>query len=314
MKGVIRLILLSVGYSKKNRSIYDSLKELCKFFKEKNINIAMAENDLGNMHYVKCILKDAEKDINLFEQFRELFYSCSSNAIYDYISHEYISENIDRLLDDNYNYLSENDLLEIKERCHQVIVGNGIFSTQGLIYSISCKNNTLRKIDEFLSENTEILLDGFITFRLKDINNELSTLVEKLVEDYVVEKEYSEFIKLLKYFVDIQECKYDLLNIIINSNGDYIIEDGYQKDITKEFFEDFNMDCIKGEVNKHDILVSTLISCAPNKIIVHGFQNAQNQDALDTIKNIFAERLTFCTSCDICQPMQQQVPPTNTCK
>lgn len=294
------LILLSVGYSKKNRDIYDKLKDLSQFFKDKGINIAMAESEVGNMHYVKCILKDTENDIKLFDDYRELFYSYSSNAIYDFISSEYITELLEELLKENFNYLDYSDLEEIKQRCLEVVAGNGIFSTQGLLYSINCKNNIIKKIDEYLQESNEIILDGFITFRLKDLNEELTSLVEKIIEEYVIEKEYSEFIKLLKYFVEIQESRYDVVNIIIDSNGDYIIKDGNLNNITEEFFADFNVDNIKGEVNKHDILVSALITCAPNKIVVHGIINAQNQEVMDTIKNIFLDKLTFCTGCDIC--------------
>jgi putative sporulation protein YtxC len=301
VKGVISLILLSIGYSKKNRDIYDKLKELCKFFKDKEINIAMAESDVGNMHYVKCILKDTENDIKLFDDCRELFYSYSSNAIYDFISTEYITELLEKLLRENYSYLSYNDLGEIKQRCIEVVAGSGIFSTQGLLYSINCKNNIIKKIDEYLQESIEIILDGFITFRLKDLNEELTNLVEKIIEEYVIEKEYSEFIKLLKYFVDIQESRYDVINIIINSSGDYVIEDENLNNITEDFFADFNIDNIKGEVNKHDILVSALITCAPNKIVVHGMINIQNQEVMDTIKNIFLDKLSFCPGCEICQ-------------
>lgn len=295
------MILLSVGYSKKNRDIYDKLNELCKFFKDKEINIAMAESDVGNMHYVKCILKDTENDIKLFYNSRELFYSYSSNAIYDFISTEYITELLEKLLRENYSYLSYNDLGDIRKRCIEVVAGSGIFTTQGLLYCINCKNNILKKIDEYLQESSEIILDGFITFRLKDLNEELTELVEKIIEEYVIEKEYSEFIKLLKYFVDIQESKYEVVNIIINSEGDYVIEDGNSNNITEDFFADFNIDNIKGEVNKHDILVSALITCAPNKIVVHGMINAQNQEVMDTIKNIFMEKLSFCTGCELCQ-------------
>ncbi len=38
----------------------------------------------------------------------------------------------------------------------------------------------------------------------------------------MVEKEYNEFIKLLKYFVDVQENKIDEVNIIIDKLGNYI--------------------------------------------------------------------------------------------
>jgi putative sporulation protein YtxC len=179
---VINLILLSIGYSKNNRDIYDKLKELCSFLKEKSINVAIVESDVGKMHYIKCILRDTEKDLQLFEVNRDLFYTYCSNIIYDFISHEYELELVQRLIKQNYSYLDDVDLEEIKSRCVALITGTGIFTTQGLVCSINYRNNILKKIDEYLQESHEMILDGFVTFRLKGINDDLNSIIDKVVE------------------------------------------------------------------------------------------------------------------------------------
>ncbi|EYE89481.1 hypothetical protein Q428_02170 [Fervidicella metallireducens AeB] len=295
------MILLSVGYSKNNRDIYVSLNELCKFFRDKNINMAIAENDVGGMHYIKCILKDTEKDIKSFEECRELYYIYCANIIYDFLIREYEVENLEKLISENYEYLDAKDLEEIKSRCISVIMGNGIFTAQDLILSINRKNNILKKIEEYLQESSEIILDGFITFRLREFNSDLQNIIEQVVDEYIAEREYSEFIKLLKYFVDIQESKFESLNIYILNGGDYRIEDDNCNDITKEMFEDFNIENIKGEINKHDLLISSLITSAPKKITIHGIENSQNQEVLDTLKNIFSDKIIYCSGCDRCK-------------
>ena len=297
------MILLSIGYSKGSDDICSKITEMCRTFKEKGINIAIVENDIGNMHYIKCILRDTDGDIKLFEESRELFYTCSSNIIYDFISYEYEIEMIEKLIKENYNYMTDEDGDEIKKRCLSIIVGSGLFTAGDLIVSINRKNSTLKKIEEYLSENNEIILDGFITFRLKELKDELTGIIDRVVEEYVVEKEYSEFIKLLKYFVDIQDSRYDTVNIFISPGGEYRIEDGLNNNITKEFFEDFNEENIKGEINKHDMLVSALITCAPKSVIIHGVQNAECEEAIDTIKSIFLDKLSFCTGCDRCKKL-----------
>lgn len=38
----------------------------------------------------------------------------------------------------------------------------------------------------------------------------------------MVDKEYNEFIKLLKYFVEIEESKLDKLNILIDPTGNIL--------------------------------------------------------------------------------------------
>jgi putative sporulation protein YtxC len=303
---VINLILLSIGYSKNNRDINDRLNEMCRFFKNKGVSLGLIENDISNMHYVKCVLKDTESDIRKFENCREMFTTYSANVIYDFISKGYESEMLDKIVTEKYSYLEGEDIDEIRRRSMEVIDGTGVFTTQGLLYSISCRNNILKKLEEYLQENSEIILDGFITFRLKDINQELNNILDRIVEEYVIEKEYSEFVKLLKYFVEIQDSKYSLINIIIQPDGDYRIEDDKHNDITKEFFEDFSQERIKGEVNKHDILISALITSAPSRLVVHCIENTKNQDAIDTIKSIFLDKLTICSGCERCRPNLSQ--------
>jgi putative sporulation protein YtxC len=297
---VIHLILLSVGYSKNNNGLYDRFKELCDYLKGKGINVAIAESDVGKMHYIKCILKDTERDITNFENCREVFYSYASNIIYSFISVEYESDLVEKLLKDNYTYLDSGDYEEVRNRCLSVISGSGMFTTQGLMFNISRRNNILKKIEEFLQESAEMILDGFITFRLKETNDELNEVIEKITEDYVMEKEYSEFIRLLKYFVEIQESRYESVNIFILEDGDFKIEDSEFNDITESFFEDFFTDSIEDEINKHDMLVSALITNAPKRITIHGIESDKINELIETIKSIFLERITICPGCERC--------------
>lgn len=298
----MNVILLSIGYSKSNGDIYIKFGEMCRFFKNKGINIGLAESDVGNMHYIKCILKDTESDIKNFEECRDMFCIYCANIIYDFLSVEYEAGLLDNIISEKYSYLDERDLKEIKRRCGSVIEGSGTFTTEGLIYSISCKNNILKKLEEYLQDSNEIILDGFITFRLRNMKEELTTIIDKIVEEYVVEKEYSEFIKLLKYFVEIQDCKYNDINIFIQKDGSYRVEDENSKDITHEMFCDFTTDNMKGEINEHDILISTLITAAPHRVIIHNVENCVSADTIDTIKSIFLDKVTFCKGCEKCKP------------
>ena len=74
------------------------------------------------------------------------------------------------------------------------------------------------------SENF-IIIDGFVNFRLTDYIKELGDIADKAVEEYIAEREYNEFIKLLRYFVEIQESKLDTINIIPSEEGSYFLID-----------------------------------------------------------------------------------------
>ena len=66
-------------------------------------------------------------------------------------------------------------------------------------------NSIIEKIKIVLEENSEINIDGFIRFRMKELREDVDSIVNNIIESYMVEKEYQEFVKLLKYFVDIQD-------------------------------------------------------------------------------------------------------------
>lgn len=301
------MILLSIGYSKNNSSLYDRLKELCDYIKTKGCNIAIVESDVSNMHYLKCILKDTELDISNFENCRDIFYSYSANIIYSFIALEYESKLVEKMIQDKYNYLELQDLNEVTDRCKDVISGNGMHTAQGLMFNINRRNNMLKKIEEFLCESSEMILDGFVTFRLKDSMSEIDEVVDKIIEDYVMEKEYSEFIRLLKYFVEIQECRFEVVNIFMLKHGDFKIEDSEFNDITEVFFEDFCNEVLDGEVSKHDMLISALITNAPHNIIIHGTQCDEINELMDTIKSIFLDKIKICGGCDRCTTIPNNI-------
>ena len=76
----------------------------------------------------------------------------------------------------------------------------------------------LHKLLEYLQENNVIILDGFLDFRLKKYIGRLENAVDNAIDEYLMEKEYNEFIKLLQYFVNLQESKRNLINLVIKNN------------------------------------------------------------------------------------------------
>jgi putative sporulation protein YtxC len=158
----------------------------------------------------------------------------------------------------------------------------------------------LNKILEYIIENTDIVLEGFLRFRLKELNADLEDIVDRVVEEYLIEREYDEFIKLLKYFVEIQESRIEIVNIVIEDNGTYCMYDSSYNEITDELIQDIAGEVLTGEVSYDDLLVSSLITLAPRYIVIHNLSNVRNKEIIDTIRNVFADRVRICTGCDLC--------------
>lgn len=83
-----------------------------------------------------------------------------------------------------------------------------------------------QKIREYLFQQNKYLnIEGFIYFRLQDYQLELKQIVDESVENYLTEKECREFIRLLKYFLEIQQPKIDLVHLAVDEKGQFQITD-----------------------------------------------------------------------------------------
>ncbi|HAT4304339.1 TPA: putative sporulation protein YtxC, partial [Clostridium perfringens] len=102
---------------------------------------------------------------------------------------------------------------------------------------------------------------------------------------------YNEFIKLLKYFVDIQDCKLEEVNIIVQRNGSYEVKDSKGLDIFKDFLNEITDIAEEGIINIEDIIISGLITNAPKKIKIYNEEYCINKEFIQTIKSVFGERV-----------------------
>ena len=157
-------------------------------------------------------------------------------------------------------------------------------------------------MSDYLSNHSQINIEGFLNFRLQEYNAFLSDSLENLTEEYLIEKEYEEFISLLSYFVEIQEPLIDQVHILPFGEERYRLFDGNGVEVTnfciREFLGEF------GEENIHfdDFLLSTLISLAPQKVVLHHPEEVMKRNVIQTIQKVFGDQLSFCSACDLCYP------------
>ena len=238
----------------------------------------------------------------LKDRLRNVFNIHIANILYNVVIDEFYNKDMMDFLSDTYFFLKYDEIKEIKENSIETLKGEGSIVDENSIYCINKRNAIIDKIVQCIDENKEINISGFITFRMKELKDDLETIIDKIVEKYMVEKEYNEFIKLLKYFVEIQESKIDLINIDINNDGKYIIRDKSDNDITEKLFSDLNDLRYRENTNVEDILISVLITNSPEKIIIHCAENCRNSELIDTIKKVFTDRVEFC---DDCKPVKK---------
>lgn len=293
------MVLLSIGFASDKCDLYNKLVELTDCFKEKGISIGLVESDNEDMHFIKCVVKDEDYSRCSVPQIKSSFDIYAANIIYQALVDNFQSSVISKIIRDNYNYFRVDEAADIINRCTNILnedtrVKNGDFN-----YG-SRKERVIEKIYEYISENTDIVLEGFIRFRLKELNSELTELVDKVVEEYLIEREYNEFIKLLKYFVEVQESRVEIVNVVVKGDGTYSMYDGDKNEITQDLLSEMADEGLCGEINYDDLLVSSLITAAPKFIVIHNLPNVKNREMIETINNVFCDRVKVCTGCSLC--------------
>ncbi|WP_139491655.1 putative sporulation protein YtxC [Brevibacillus dissolubilis] len=161
----------------------------------------------------------------------------------------------------------------------------------------SRKMRIYRTVVEYLQEENEMNLDGFIRFRLKDYWAELYEAMQSGIDQYVQDKEYQEFVELLRYFVSMQETRYPLVHVVEDKQKQFLLYDETDELIPLEEIEAV-LGLSEQECREEDYLVSALITLAPEKIILH--LDEEKQALLETLRSIFGKRISICNTCAYC--------------
>lgn len=270
-----------------------------KQIKNKRIKYSLDEDSSGSPTSIICSLDTdrflGRKPVHLYNTLRIHV----SNALADYIIRQYEEKLLTRIINTNYCYFNKKEKSDILSIALKSTKGDDkdFFNT---LLRIRRRNVIVRSLLEYFERSNNLILDGFVNFRLKEYLKDLEEIAEKAVDDFLMEREYKEFIRLLRYFVEIQEPKFDIIHVMGGCGHKYSLYDESLREITNDCIKEFVNEISEGEVNHDDLLVSSLITMAPKKIIIHGTDKFRNKELLETIKNVFNGKIITCTGCDTC--------------
>ncbi|MCF6461638.1 putative sporulation protein YtxC [Clostridium sp. Cult3] len=244
------------------------------------------DNNIYDSRYIIDVNLDSNKSITYKE-----FSNSIAKAVLDIILYVYSEDIINRNLYIYREDLKVNERKEIAKISKELLLDRKNFLAE--------KEHIYMEIKDYLFNNTTILIDGFITFRLEGLDFLIDLAVEKGINEFTVEKEYREFIKILQYFVESQEPKYDLVNLVFE-DMDYKLFDDKGNTIDKDFFSEIITEIDNTNISKDDILISTLIVIAPKRIVLHLDEKFKDEDVVKVIVNVFQDRVYTCQGCEKC--------------
>ncbi|MDD2554629.1 MAG: putative sporulation protein YtxC [Desulfotomaculaceae bacterium] len=233
------------------------------------------------------------------EEAQNIFKHYLADSISDIILNHWEDILLKDIIRENYYYFEEDDKELIYHYALQHINREGQ-NSRDTLYWLRRKSRILEKLLDFLQNNNRIIIEGFIRFRLKEYIGELKEAADRAVDDFLIEREYREFIHLLKYFVEIQESKIDSVHVLIRGGGVFKLFDDSMEPVRSYYLEGYIVDLTDNEINYEDLLISALITIAPKEITLH-YKNKNSFSApLDTIKNVFTGRVKECRGCKLC--------------
>ena len=272
------MLILKLAYNE-DLNFFNELQGLRELLKKKDILVGFVESIEKKTHIIEIICE--ENSYN--EKVEEIINLYISNILYRIVIDNYRKKEIFEFITDNYFFLKQREILEVEDEIVKVLKCEETTKNEDSIYCLNRINSMVEKIKDCIREKQEINIEGFITFRMKKLRGDIESIIDKVVERYMVEKEYKEFVKLVKYFVEIQECKIEEINIIIEENNNYIIKNGDGKDLYYDFLKEITAEQGRLELNMEDVLISGLITSAPKNIIICGKEKCTNKEFLDKL-------------------------------
>ena len=249
---------------------------------ESNINIEVSSTEEGIIR-IKYYTKEILNKKNCFEKIVGritkllLVYTKQASCIY---------------LEENYFYFDEEEFDEIRKTIEEEIDND-------IKIQLVIKN----KFKEIIENSKTINLNGFIKFRLKFIGLYASQIVEKCIDNYLMKKEYLDFINVIRYISDVDEKDHDVVNIMYN-NYKLQIYDSHMKKLNYIGTAEISQE-LDGKVFEYDeSIINVLLNVSPKKIIIHTNiekGDVESENTIEIIKRIFENKVEICKGCKFCE-------------
>ena len=215
--------------------------------------------------------------------------SILSLLVIDELEEDFINE----LLIQNYFYFDAIERKDILNICFDIM-------SEDFSHNFDNKFKVLyTSFYDYLSNNRNLYLHGFTNFRLKNYFNILDDIITEAVNSYVIEKEYLEFISLLKLYINSQKSNCNLVHIIYSNSNTILLDenkqiiDVSQDNLNTKYLSDISF-------SSNDYTLNSLLTLLPKEIYIHLIDNYIDE-FINTLQAIFENRIHICTDCNICQ-------------
>lgn len=230
-------------------------------------------------HYTNIIIHYLGNDVISFNSIISDLLTC---LIFDNFEYEFLR----KITQQNYFYFDSVEVNKVLNICEELLCDSDEFSFENR-YNILFDN-----FYEHISSNSKLYLNGFLFFQNKKYFNHLEETVDLAVNKFIIEREYLEFISLLKVYINSHSSGSNLVSLYYNSSSPQLLDEN--NNIIDVKSDSFDMKYLSDvSFSSNDYILNALLTIIPKKIEVHLFENPIDE-FINTLSLIFENRVTIC--------------------
>lgn len=157
-----------------------------------------------------------------------------------------------------------------------------------------------RLLQEYLYTNPVLNIEGFIRFRMSGYDEYLLATLTFAADELLGKQEDEQYLKLLSAFLKEQKSSYAEVHLLICK--------GYYSVWGKKGEEGLRMMEGGQEQGYEDLLVTSILLFAPQKLIIHLQDGGQSKMTVQTLIKLFGARASLCRGCSLCHDLPSLNP------
>jgi len=286
---------VQLGTQHYHESIFQHLQKLRE---QEDLPLNVQETQLGKHWLISCHfelpdIEEPKKENTLAKIHRYYLANALADTILGYWERDYVQT----VLRKRY-HLNRQERERVWPKALKCLNERG----EEYNYTVRRKTSLVAQILANLELNPIFDVEGFLRFRAGDYRAEVDRAIAYAVDEYILEKEYFEFIDLLKHFLDTQKPRIGVLHVGISAKGKFHLYNEAGEKITRNYLDGVESAGEGTDFSYEDLLISALISAAPQEVILH-IKYPGYQDTLQTIRNVFEGKIKECPGCSLCEKL-----------
>jgi putative sporulation protein YtxC len=159
---------------------------------------------------------------------------------------------------------------------------------------------------QMVERGDSINIDSIMRFRSKEYLKAVDEVVNEVVDHFLVDREYEEFVAMLRYMLDAQQKSPQVLHVFCTEDRVWISDEKGELIRDPDVSQVAHQVSEGGDVHPEDLAMSILITRAPCEIVIHDMTNAAPWPSFaETVERVFLQRASRCGECTTCQQLKR---------